>query len=314
MVAGRPCRRALAASLNGKAAAWVRFNPVQHGDCMPKSRTGFSLSITATPKTCIAKETSAAGDQCGLLTQARTRPNRRETVLSLRPPRVKPFEKLGDRGSERGVLEILLRQLPAATGTQRGIDMQFEVQTEARLRRGIPHGLKDAEERLSGGPMGRLLLIPQPVSASQGSGQPDTSSPALNGSEHLPGLGPVAVEQQHLQGRGAAGRRSGDGNGLATRMENPQFPVRKQNVRRQPGTIPRAGVVSVNMAAGPRHGALDEFSGARGLPLLPPVHQHIDLNAADGRRHRETDAPPRRQPAAFATRCTGENDAASHGP
>jgi hypothetical protein len=123
--------------------------------------------------------------------------------------------------------------------------MQLEMQAEAALRRGVAHEPEEPQQRLRGGHMGRSLILPQPVPAWSGLGQPHTSAHSFYGPKHLSRLPPGSVEQQHLGptwliykfcsekfcSEACSETCSTGGEWLSLGMEDPQFAVSRKRVR-----------------------------------------------------------------------------------
>jgi len=89
-----------------------------------------------------------------------------------------------------------------AAGHQRGIDMEFEVETEATLGESVAQEPEDNQQSLGCGNMGWSVIVAEPVPALPRLGQPHTSAQAFDRMKHLSRLRPCSVEQQHLRPNG----------------------------------------------------------------------------------------------------------------
>jgi len=57
---------------------------------------------------------------------------------------------LGDRGHQRRITEVSLGHVSMAAGHERGIDMQFEMESKAALRESIAQEPEDNQQCLGG--------------------------------------------------------------------------------------------------------------------------------------------------------------------
>jgi len=69
--------------------------------------------------------------------------------LALTPGR-EAVQILRDRGHQRRIAEVSLGHVSMAAGHERGIDMQFEMETEATLRESIAQEPEDNQQCLGG--------------------------------------------------------------------------------------------------------------------------------------------------------------------
>lgn len=183
--------------------------------------------------------------------------------------------------------------------------MKFEVQSQGRFLGFHTQRVQHPQQGFDGRVMVRVSLFAQPVPAWPLEGQGNSFAPGFNRTQHVPGLIPIAIEQQHLHVLRAGQWRDGGFQRSAARMKDPELAARKSNGL-------RVGILSALMDEGTRavHGALDQPPGTGRAPQLALVNEDIDLKPGVHRRDTAANTPARWEQTSLTPLRAGANDTA----
>lgn len=88
-------------------------------------------------------------------------------------------------GANGGSGQVLLSAFEMSSGSEAGVDEEFEVEAERKLWFGEVQGAVKADQGLDGGMEFGVTLFTQPIAAGTFEGETDPASPWLHGAEHV---------------------------------------------------------------------------------------------------------------------------------